>query len=117
MDTLLQVKVEDMQSHNSQRPNRFQSIFTPYGLTLDLEDHFHCKFETEEFYNIVDAIATADGQEDQIAVFNLFKTLSRVEVIDRSKTVSRLYKALLNIQIRKGSNDIQSSYSGKNTTE
>jgi hypothetical protein len=90
-----------MQSPNSQRPDRFQSIFTPYGLTLDLEDYFHHKFETEDFYDIVDAIATGHSKNSQIKIFNLFKKLTMEEVIRRSQIVARLSKALLNIQINK----------------
>jgi hypothetical protein len=98
-------------SPHHKSPNRFQSIFTPYGLTLDLEDYFHHKFKSEEFYSIVDTIATGRSQNSQINIFNLFKKLSMDEVIRRSKIVSRLSKVLLNIQIQKGSNDISRSLS------
>jgi len=89
-----------MQSRNSRRPNRFQSIFTPYGLTLDLENHFG-KFEPEQFYNVVDAIATGSNQDAQIDVFNLFKKLDKTEVIRRSKIIARLCEVLINTQIRR----------------
>jgi|SRR5271165_5736774 len=96
-----------MQSHKSQPPDRFEFMFTPYGLTLDLEDHFTHKFREEQFYDIVETIATGHTKNSQIKIFELFKKLTINEVIRRSQIVSRLSKVLLDIQIKsKGSNDI-----------
>lgn len=100
---------------NTKSTDRFSKAFMPYNLALDLEDHFG-QFETETFYSVVDTIATGTGINSQQKIRNLFKTLSKDEVIRRSQIVSRFSKILLNIQIKsKVSNDNISSSLPTNT--
>jgi hypothetical protein len=95
--------------------DRFTALFTPYGLTLDLEEYYGAPFNTEDFYSIVETITTASSKDEQITMFKFFKKLSKREVIRRSRIVSKLTNILFSIQ--KGSYDIQSSLSKDNQRE
>jgi hypothetical protein len=82
-----------------------EKIVHPYNLALELDRLFtntsDGKFEDKEFYNIVDTFVATGSFEEQVKAFDLFKTLSKNDIIKRTTKVAKLTSLLERISSNK----------------
>ena len=73
---------------------------SPYDLTIEIDRHFRCQdgvwLNTADFYDVVYAISYAPIKK-QNNLAELFKSLPRKEVIERSKKIKALSNLLKKI--------------------
>jgi hypothetical protein len=81
-----------------------KSIHMPFNFVLDLEDSYvktyQGKFANEDFHATVNTLIDIVG-ERQKETMELFRKLSKREVLSRVRAISKLNKALQNIEKRK----------------
>lgn len=87
-----------------------EKVIHPYNLALELDRMFSNsyagEFTKEEFYNIYDTLSTINSFDEQVKCFELFKTLSRTDLIKRTTKVVKFVSLLDRINSNKRKNDI-----------
>ena len=90
-----------------------EKVIHPYNLALELDRMFSKtsagEFTKEEFHNIYDTIATITSFDEQVKCFELFKTLSRTDLIKRTTKVIKLVSLLDRINLNKRTDDISNT--------
>lgn len=80
-------------------------IFNPYNLALEIERYFAGQgggvFEGQDYINLIETIQTTRNLKNQTKMAELFKTLTKQEVIRRVTIVSRLSRLTTTINTRK----------------
>jgi hypothetical protein len=85
-----------------------QSFLMPYNLAKELDDHFK-PLHINDFVNLVEVFQAAGNEKNQHEVFDLFKTLSKEEVISRAYKISKLSRALVLIKKNNRRHDLPST--------